>query len=932
MEVNTQKKKCSFLFLGIILSLLAFVQTVAAQPEVRVQPSGEAFSNAYVITGETRTYFGNVEGGTPPYEYKWEFSNGGDTTFAAVSDPRFISVDHVYNTAGTHWARLTLRDSLATQNSAIINLQVIAAADDDLNRQKNSAIDRGLRYTYLHEQVTSEGSWWPGSGSPIASTGMAMIAFENHGHNLQSPDSDIYKKSVEEGIRYLLNHAYNVLISSQLCIGDPEAGDGDSDNDGLGIIITPNAYSDVYWDEMYIDPIAVLAIVNSCDKATAQTRTAVTTSGDVNGMTLWDIIVDAKDLLAYAQADNCGQSGWRYVRNEGDVDNSVSQWPILALLEARNRWDININPLVISKLDGWLAYSQNPDSGGFGYTDPWNWVNFGKTGAGLIMLNYCGYDETNARMQNALGFLDANWDVPGTSDGNIGHFYAMYAFYKGMKLLGLDDLNGRNWEELYTQYLINRQGQGGSSQSWSCYSADWNSYVSLTTQGLSVTNSNAWKYLPTVCPGTFTIDWGNGSPTEDYPGIDWYCSYDYAYIDGLTHTYPAGGTYTVSVSHGGEPLCSVDVTVTPATGDYWNEEYYYYDTNFATSTALAILAPAVAGLPPVADAGGPYPDINPGQTVNLDGTGSHHLDPSKSLIKWEWDFNAEDGLWWDTKSSPDPGEGAIGQTATTSYPDIGIEKTYTVTLRVTDNSTPAMTDTDTATVKVTTGNVPPVAVTNGPWAGLPGQTITFDGSASYDPNSCTTVGDPRCLGDSIVLYEWDLDGDGIFNGPGDGTPVIANRSIVERSFPEPLSRSATLCVTDSFGLKSCSSAQFNIISIAVVYGRQYNTCFKQQLNRFEERLGINVMFKNLGNSPAENLVMTLTKTPTNLQILKGVANLGNLAANEEKWTFCNPTAKSAEIELKFDRRIAPTGEWRWKADFDFEGRHYVVDNIPPLGP
>jgi hypothetical protein len=543
-----------------MVALFAVAQTVSAEPlKVRVQPSGETFAKAYVITGEMRTYFGSVEEGTLPYEYRWEFSNGGDTPFAPVTtNLRFISMDHVYDTFGTHWARLTVQDSLGAQSSATINLQVIAVGDDDLSRRKNSAVDRGLRYLYLQEWSTSDGCLWMGSGVPIASTGIALIAFENHAHNLQSPDSDIYKKSVEAGVRYLLNNAYDVDLSVQACIGDPEADDGDSDNDGKGVVFSwfgPDAYD----EEMYIDPIAVLAMVNSCDKATAQTRTAVTTDQTrfVNGMTLWDIIVDAKDFLAFAQNEGrgwqnwecrdeedsgveiktgglsikdleawkenpttcpgvftvnwgdgsppedyagddeycpdsaeieeedynvhtyaapgtytvsvshqgelicsvninvtenitvCGASGWRYERNYYDADNSVAQWPVLALEEARNRWDINVNPLVITELDGWLEYSQNPDSGGFGYHGPNDWVNFAKTAAGVAMLHYCGYDETEPRMQSALGFLDDNWDVPGSDeDGNLGNYYAMYAFYKGMKYLNKINLYGRDWEEL----------------------------------------------------------------------------------------------------------------------------------------------------------------------------------------------------------------------------------------------------------------------------------------------------------------------------------------------------------------------------------------------------------------------------------------------------------------------------------------------------
>lgn len=927
------KKKVSlcylkYLFLSMFLTIagLVLAQPASAAPTVRVQPSGDLFSNAYVITGEARTYFGNVEGGTSPYEYRWELSNGTDTGFLSVGDPRYIPIDsEVFSSAGDHWARLTVRDAALTSSSATIGLKVIAAASDTLDRQKNSAIDRGLRYLYVNEVLTGgNGSFWPGSGEPIGSTGMALIAFENHGHNLQSADSDIYKKSVEGGVLYLLNNAYNVPLSNQVCIGDPEAGDGDADNDGLGVVFTGGGA------EMYVSPIAMLALVNSCDEAFAKTLHIPTTSGAVNGVSLWDVIVDAKDFLAYAQNDgssgaagySCGANntwvaittnglsaslsyaynylpaicpgqftinwgdgspvetvtgfdwycmdwsyisgltheypaggtytvqishegvsfcpvevtvggdtcqgnnkGWRYTRNYPDSDNSVTQWPVLALEEARDRWHIDVNPLVVTMLNDWLAYSQ-VGSGGFSYASPGDWVNFPKTAAGLIMLNYGGTLVTDPAIQNALTYLDTSWDWT-SMDGNLGNLYGMYAFYKGMKLLGLNDLNSRMWEDIYTENLVTNQLSGGT--------------------------------------------WG-----------------DCCWMDG----------------------------------------------NFATYTALAILAPAVAGLPPVADAGGPYPDVNAGQTANLDGSGSYHQDPSKNLVEYEWDFDDADGLWWDTKPAPDAGEGAVGITTSTSYPDVGHEQAYTVTLRVTDDNSPVMMDMDTASVNVTTGEVPPVAVTNGPWAGLPGDIITFDGSASYDPNSCTTPGDPACLGDSIVSYEWDLDADGYFNEPvDDGTPIVAgDYSRVSRSYPVPVSFSAVLRVTDSFGRVGITSAQLNIVVITIVFGQQYDTCFRDRINRFEERLGIRVIFKNLGNAEAQNLVMTLMQTPTNLTILKGVANLGNLASGVDVSTSCNPTTKVADIELKFDRRIVPSGNWLWKAEFDFDGSHYVINNIPPFSP
>jgi hypothetical protein len=712
---------------------------------------------------------------------------------------------------------------------------------------------------------------------------------------------------------------------------------------------------------MYQNPIAMLAIINSCDKATAQATVIPAPNGGVNGQTLWDVIVDAKDYLAWAQNDGSGggiqsfyfnqtgayyvtgyasvlgasvtdlsayfyipdlstssvgcngtfniswgdgsnsnhtdnqmwcpygvdgypelsyydggpsheyassgayviditytsngntvpimsttvnvtvggsactsadaaqgAGGWRYGPNYGDSDNSVTQWPALALAEAKTRWSIDVNPKVKEMLDLWLAYSQN-DNGGFGYTAPADWVNFPKTSAGLIMLKYLGANAADDRVQKTLAYLDSDWNTPGDYwGGNLGSPYAMYAFYKGMKSWGLNDLNGKNWSDIYTGYLVDHQ----------------------------------------------------------------------------------------------------------ASNDIWGDNAGWMEGNMATFTALAILAPEVASLPPVANAGGPYPNVNPNQVLTLDGSQSYHQDANKNIVAWQWDFDASNGLWWDTKATPDAGEGGIGMTMPVSYPDTGAQKSYIVTLRVVDNSSPPMTGTNTATVNVTTGNVAPVAVTNGPWSGLPNSPITFDGSASFDPNSCTTANDPKCLGDSIVKYEWDLNGDGIFNGAEDGTPLIADFRKVQKSFPTPISLPATLRVTDQHGLTGISTAQFNVVSIAVVYGKQYDICFKTPLNRFQEIQGLRVKFKNEGNAAAENVKMTLTNTPSNLPIYNGksVTNLGTLDPNAEKFSACDTTAKTADIQVLFDRRTTPTGTWKWRSEFDFNNAHYTVDNIPPLGP
>jgi hypothetical protein len=88
---------------------------------------------------------------------------------------------------------------------------------------------------------------------------------------------------------------------------------------------------------------------------------------------------------------------------------------------------------------------------------------------------------------------------------------------------------------------------------------------------------------------------------------------------------------------------------------------------------------------PVADAGGPYSGIV-GIPVAFDGTAS--TDPDGDALTYSWDFDAADGI------TPD----ATGSTPSHTYTVPG---TFTVTLTVTDNGTPQLSGTDTATADIT---------------------------------------------------------------------------------------------------------------------------------------------------------------------------------------------------------------------------------------
>ncbi len=130
---------------------------------------------------------------------------------------------------------------------------------------------------------------------------------------------------------------------------------------------------------------------------------------------------------------------------------------------------------------------------------------------------------------------------------------------------------------------------------------------------------------------------------------------------------------------------------------------------------------------------------NPGAAgvpINFDGSGSFHTDPARSIIKYEWDWN-NDGTFDET-----------GITASHAFACAVLPCTYPVTLKVTDDGSPTLVDTVTIDVEITNPPHPPTADAGGPYLACLNESVTLDGSASFDVD--------ESLGDSITAWEWEL--------------------------------------------------------------------------------------------------------------------------------------------------------------------------------
>jgi mono/diheme cytochrome c family protein len=147
------------------------------------------------------------------------------------------------------------------------------------------------------------------------------------------------------------------------------------------------------------------------------------------------------------------------------------------------------------------------------------------------------------------------------------------------------------------------------------------------------------------------------------------------------------------------------------------------------SVALDPAPPPPMNNPPLADAGGPYSGEAGTTLIQFDGSGSSDPD-GDTITLFAWNFG--------------DGNSATGMMPTHTYASAG---DFEVSLVVNDGqaeSDPAVTS---AAITAPPVNLAPVADPGGPYAGAPGETITFDGSASADPN------------DDPLTYSWDF-GDG----------------------------------------------------------------------------------------------------------------------------------------------------------------------------
>lgn len=178
------------------------------------------------------------------------------------------------------------------------------------------------------------------------------------------------------------------------------------------------------------------------------------------------------------------------------------------------------------------------------------------------------------------------------------------------------------------------------------------------------------------------------------------------------------------------------------------------DSNTSNETDTDEMTVVVNSIP-IADAGKPLTGA-PGEEITFDG--SYSVDADGEIRYFFWDFG--------------DGQTAMGKIVTLVYEKPG---TYTAMLTVRDNTGhESATSYDVTSVFI---NSRPVAIAGLDILALPGQTIEFNGSRSYDPDG------------KGLSHQWNFS-----DGAGS-----AKTAITKRSFKQPGIYTATLTVVDDSG-------------------------------------------------------------------------------------------------------------------------------------
>jgi YD repeat-containing protein len=226
-------------------------------------------------------------------------------------------------------------------------------------------------------------------------------------------------------------------------------------------------------------------------------------------------------------------------------------------------------------------------------------------------------------------------------------------------------------------------------------------------------------------------------------------------------------------------------TTTYATAQNVDVHLRVYDSSNGTDTATRTVSIGNA-VPTAAFTLSANPAVI-GSTVTFNGSSSS--DPDGTIAKYEWDLDGDGSYETDTGTTP---------TASRSYASAG---SVTVGLRVTDDDGANATTSRALTV-VPAQQPPTASFTATPNPVQSGQTVSFNGSGSNDPDG------------AIAKYEWDLDGNGSYE-TDTGTTATTTRA-----YASPGTVAVGLRVTDGDGMTGTTTVPVYVNGTGTTYSQK----------------------------------------------------------------------------------------------------------------
>lgn len=174
-------------------------------------------------------------------------------------------------------------------------------------------------------------------------------------------------------------------------------------------------------------------------------------------------------------------------------------------------------------------------------------------------------------------------------------------------------------------------------------------------------------------------------------------------------------------------------------------------------------------------------------TVSFDASASY--DPDGTITDFEWDLDGDDTF-------NEAGDEAAARGSSSASHTYAAPGTYLAKVRVTDNA--GVTDIALREINPGTGQPPQAVLMANPQSGDKPLTVSFNAAGSTDPDGV------------ITDYEWDLDGNGVYNEELQGEDQYRGAQTAQYTYLSAGDFDATVRVTDNEGNKDTAFVTIHV--------------------------------------------------------------------------------------------------------------------------